>query len=57
MAGLRRSVFTCRCAAVLLWAYDPQSKISKLDEALDAAAANGWTVVDMKSETWVGPAS
>lgn len=32
------------------WAYDRQSKIGKLDKALDAAAANGWTVVDMKSD-------
>ena len=29
------------------WAYDRQSKVGKLDKALDAAAANGWTVVDM----------
>jgi phosphoglycolate phosphatase-like HAD superfamily hydrolase len=32
------------------WAYDRQSKIGKLDKALDAAAANGWTVVDMKND-------
>lgn len=29
------------------YAYDRQSKIGKLDKALDAAAAAGWTVVDM----------
>ena len=32
------------------WAYDRQSKFGKLDRALDAAAANGRTVVDMKSD-------
>jgi len=32
------------------WAYDRQSKIGKLDKALDAALANGWTVVDMKND-------
>jgi phosphoglycolate phosphatase-like HAD superfamily hydrolase len=32
------------------WAYDRQSKVGTLNKALDAAAANGWTVVDMKSD-------
>jgi hypothetical protein len=32
------------------YAYDRQSKIGKLDKALDAAAAGGWTVVDMKRD-------
>lgn len=32
------------------WSYDRQSRIGKLDKALDAASANGWTVVDMKSD-------
>ena len=32
------------------YAYDRQSKIGKLDKALDAAAAKGWTVVDMKKD-------
>src|SRR4051794_15678693 len=32
------------------YAYDRQSKIGKLDKALDAAAAGGWTVVDMKTD-------
>ncbi|MBR0896198.1 haloacid dehalogenase-like hydrolase [Bradyrhizobium tropiciagri] len=32
------------------YAYDRQSKIGKLDKALDAAAAGGWTVVDMKQD-------
>ncbi len=32
------------------YAYDRQSRIGKLDKALDAAAAGGWTVVDMKKD-------
>ena len=32
------------------WAYDRDSKIGKLDKALDAAHKEGWTVVDMKNE-------
>jgi phosphoserine phosphatase len=34
------------------WAYDRNSHIGKLDKALDAAAANKWTVVDMKRD-WI----
>jgi len=32
------------------YAYDRQSHIGKLDKALDAAALNRWTVVDMQSD-------
>ncbi|MDX8495339.1 HAD family hydrolase [Mesorhizobium sp. VK22B] len=32
------------------WAYDRASEIGKLDKGLDAAADNGWTVVDMKND-------
>ncbi|MDQ0316117.1 HAD family hydrolase [Amorphus orientalis] len=32
------------------WAYDRNSDVGKLDKGLDAAAADGWTVVDMKSD-------
>ncbi len=32
------------------YAYDRQSKVGKLDKALDAAKAAGWTVVDMKQD-------
>jgi hypothetical protein len=32
------------------YAYDRQSHIGKLDKALDAAALNKWTVVDMKND-------
>jgi phosphoserine phosphatase len=30
------------------WAYDRESRVGKLDEALDEANEKGWTVVDMK---------
>ena len=33
------------------WAYDRDSHIGRLDQALDEAAARGWVVVDMK-EDW-----
>lgn len=29
------------------WAYDRRSSVGRLDQALEAAAKNGWTVVDM----------
>ena len=32
------------------YAYDRQSKVGKLDKALDEAAAKGWSVVDMKQD-------
>jgi phosphoglycolate phosphatase-like HAD superfamily hydrolase len=32
------------------WAYDRDSKIGRLDKALDEATAKGWTVVDMKQD-------
>jgi hypothetical protein len=32
------------------WAYDRQSHVGRLDKALDAAGANGWTVVDMRKD-------
>ena len=32
------------------WAYDRDSHIGQLDKALDQAAAQGWVVVDMKSD-------
>jgi hypothetical protein len=31
-------------------AYDRESHIGKLDKGLDAAAAKGWTVTDMKND-------
>ena len=32
------------------YAYDRQSKIGKLDKALDEASARNWAVVDMKRD-------
>lgn len=32
------------------WAYDRQSHIGKLDKALDEGLAEGWTIVDMKTD-------
>jgi hypothetical protein len=32
------------------YAYDRKSDFGRLDAALDAAAANGWTLVDMKRD-------
>lgn len=32
------------------WAYDRHSDVGRLDKALDAAPAHGWTVVDMKND-------
>jgi hypothetical protein len=32
------------------YAYDRDSKIGRLDKALDEAGAKGWTVVDMKND-------
>ncbi len=32
------------------YAYDRQSKVGKLDKALDEANAKGWIVVDMKRD-------
>jgi hypothetical protein len=32
------------------YAYDRQSRFGKLDKALDNAAVNKWTVVDMKRD-------
>ena len=32
------------------WVYDRDSHIGRLDKGLDEAAANGWTVIDMKKD-------
>jgi hypothetical protein len=32
------------------WAYDRKSPVGQLDVALDAAQAEGWTIVDMKND-------
>ena len=32
------------------YAYDRDTEFGRLDKALDAAAINGWTVIDMKAD-------
>lgn len=46
-AGPRLCLLVHHTDAAREWAYDRQSKVGKLDKALDEAAARGWTVVDM----------
>ena len=48
--GLRFALLVHHTDAVREWAYDRKSDVGKLDKALDAAKANGWTVVDMKND-------
>jgi len=48
--GARLMVLVHHTDAVREYAYDRTSHIGKLDKALDAAAAEGWTVVDMKND-------
>ena len=48
--GARFCLFVHHTDAVREWAYDRDSKIGRLDKGLDAASANGWTVVDMKND-------
>jgi haloacid dehalogenase-like hydrolase len=49
-AGARFGLIVHHTDAEREYAYDRQSHIGKLDKALDAAALNRWTVVDMKSD-------
>ena len=48
--GVRFALLVHHTDAVREWAYDRTSSIGKLDKALDAAQAEGWTVVDMKND-------
>src|SRR5712672_2102514 len=48
--GVRFALIVHHTDAEREWAYDRSSSIGKLDRALDAAQAMGWTVVDMKSD-------
>lgn len=56
--GPRMAVLVHHDDAEREFAYDRQSKVGKLDKALDAAQARGWTVISMKQD-WlqVYPAS
>ncbi|UDM49034.1 HAD family phosphatase [Cupriavidus sp. MP-37] len=48
--GARLAVLVHHDDAEREFAYDRQSKVGKLDKALDAARARGWTVVSMKRD-------
>jgi hypothetical protein len=48
--GVRFALIVHHTDAEREWAYDRKSSIGKLDKALDAAEAEGWTIVDMKKD-------
>ena len=48
--GVRLGVIVHHTDAEREYAYDRQSHFGRLDVALDAAAVNKWTVVDMKTD-------
>jgi phosphoglycolate phosphatase-like HAD superfamily hydrolase len=48
--GLRFAGLVHHTDAEREYAYDRESKVGKLDKALDEATAKGWTVVDMKQD-------
>jgi hypothetical protein len=48
--GARLGLIVHHTDAEREYAYDRQSRIGTLDKALDAAAVNKWTVVDMKND-------
>jgi phosphoglycolate phosphatase-like HAD superfamily hydrolase len=48
--GVRFALIVHHTDAEREWAYDRNSSVGKLDKALDAAQAEGWTVVDMKND-------
>jgi hypothetical protein len=50
VSGVRLGAIVHHTDAEREYAYDRQSHIGKLDKALDAAAVNKWTVVDMKQD-------
>ena len=49
-SGARFALIVHHTDAEREWAYDRNSSIGKLDKALDAAQAEGWTVVNMKND-------
>jgi len=49
-SGVRFGLIVHHTDAEREWAYGRKSSIGKLDKALDAAPAAGWTVVDMKND-------
>jgi hypothetical protein len=48
--GARLALLVHHTDAEREWAYDRTSAVGRLDKALDAAQARGWTVVNMKDE-------
>ena len=48
--GMRFCLYVHHSDAAREWAYDRKSHIGRLDKGLDQAHADGWTVVDMKSD-------
>jgi len=48
--GRRFALYVHHTDAEREWAYDRKSHFGKLDKGLDLAAANGWTVIDMKRD-------
>jgi hypothetical protein len=48
--GARFGLLVHHTDAVREWAYDRESKVGKLDKALDAAPAEGWAVMSMKDD-------
>jgi len=49
-SGVRFALLVHHTDAEREWAYGRASSIGRLDKALEEAQANGWTVVDMKSD-------
>ena len=49
-SGARLGVIVRHTDAEREWAYDRESHVGRLDEALDEAVERGWTVVDMKRD-------
>jgi hypothetical protein len=49
-SGVRFALIVHHTDAEREWAYDRTSAVGKLDKALDAAQAEGWTIVDMKND-------
>jgi haloacid dehalogenase-like hydrolase len=49
-SGVRFALLVRHTDAEREWAYDRVSAVGKLDKALDVAQAEGWTVVDMKTD-------
>jgi phosphoglycolate phosphatase-like HAD superfamily hydrolase len=48
--GVRLGLLVHHTDAVREWAYDRESKIGRLDKALDIAGREAWTVLDMKDD-------